>query len=146
MRYNLSQRKIDLWQQYELNIYGKGLCDLPLATSKICDKSQEFLGLIMNSQTMTIPLPAEKIGSMSEVVDGNRGTTSGFGKTNSNPFFTHSSSAPSPSTVSFQTTTAKCICESYLIFVKLIPMVNGLLWWVNKLKLYNDRLVKQSIQ
>ena len=40
--HNLSQRFIDFGKQYEPNIYGKGLWDLPIATSRFCDKSGEM--------------------------------------------------------------------------------------------------------
>ena len=39
--HNLSRRFIDFGKQYERNIYGKGLCDLPIATSRLCNKSEE---------------------------------------------------------------------------------------------------------
>ena len=39
--HNLSRRFMDFGKQYERNIYGKGLCDLPIATSRLCDKSEE---------------------------------------------------------------------------------------------------------
>ena len=39
--HNLSRRFIVFGKQYERNIYGKGLCDLPIATSRLCDKSAE---------------------------------------------------------------------------------------------------------
>ena len=60
----------------EGNIKGNGLCDLPIATSRLCDKSEEMcvdptqeieiLGLIVNSQTMTLSLPAVKIGKLKD--------------------------------------------------------------------------------
>ena len=72
--HNLSRWFIDFRKQYERNIYGKELYDLPITTSfnlgfvinlKKCllDPVQEieFLGLIVNSQTMTLSLPEEKI-------------------------------------------------------------------------------------
>ena len=40
--HNLSQRFIDFGKHYEQNIYGKGLCDLPITTSRLCDKSEEL--------------------------------------------------------------------------------------------------------
>ena len=39
--HNLSRRFIDFRKHYEQNIYGKGLCDLPIATSTLCDKSEK---------------------------------------------------------------------------------------------------------
>ena len=70
--HNLSRGFIDFTKQYERNIYGKGLCDLPITTSRLCDKFKEvcvldpvqeieFLGLIVNFQAMTLSLPEEKI-------------------------------------------------------------------------------------
>ena len=47
----------------------------------------------------------EDKGSMPEVIQGSKGNTSGFDKTNRNTFFNHSSSAPSTSTVSLLTAT-----------------------------------------
>ena len=84
---------------------------------------------------------------MTEVIQGIKGNTSGFDKTNRNTFFNHSSSAPSTSTVSLLTTTANCISKTItvlLTLVKLTPMAkNELLWWTNNLELCNDRLVIQ---
>ena len=57
----------------------------------------------------------EDKGSMPEVIQGIKSNTSGFGKTNRNTFFNHSSSAPSTSTVSFLTTTANCISETITV-------------------------------
>ena len=39
--HNLSPQFIDFGKQYEQNSCGKGLCDLPVATSKLCNKSKE---------------------------------------------------------------------------------------------------------
>ena len=39
--HNLSRRFIDFGKQHEQNISGKGLCDLPIATSRLCDKSKD---------------------------------------------------------------------------------------------------------
>ena len=39
--HNLSQQFIDFGKQYEQNIYGKGLCDRPVATSMLFNKSEE---------------------------------------------------------------------------------------------------------
>ena len=49
---------------------------------------------------------------MPEFIQGIRGITSGFDKTNRNNFFNHSNSAPSPSTVSLLTTTANYISKT----------------------------------
>ena len=40
--HNLSRRFIDFRKQYERNIYDKGLCDLPIATSRVFDISEEM--------------------------------------------------------------------------------------------------------
>ena len=40
-RHNLSRQFIDFGKQYEQNIYSNGLCDLPVATSRFCGKSEE---------------------------------------------------------------------------------------------------------
>ena len=39
--HNLSRRFIDFRKQHEQNTSGKGLCDLPIATSRLCDKSED---------------------------------------------------------------------------------------------------------
>ena len=39
--HSLSRRFIDFGKQYERNIYGKGHFNLPIATSRVCDKSEE---------------------------------------------------------------------------------------------------------
>ena len=49
---------------------------------------------------------------MPEVIQGIRGITSRFDKTNRNTFFNHSSSAPSLSTVSLFITTANSISKT----------------------------------
>ena len=66
--------------------------------------------------------------------------TSGFDKTNRNTFFNHSSSAPSPSTVSLLRTTA----NSILLDFDKANGKNELWWWINNLELCNDRLNIQS--
>ena len=134
--HNLSRRFIDFRKQYERNIYGKGLCDLPIATSRLCNKSEE---VCVRSCTrnrvfrvdyefpnydfvITSGKDREDKRSMPEVIQGIRGITSGFDKTNRNTFFNHSSSAPSTSTVSLLTATTNCI-------PKTTPMAkNELLW------------------
>ena len=91
----------------------------------------EFLRLVVNSQTMTLLLPEEKI-------QGIRGITSGFDKTNRNSFFNHSNSVPITSTVLlFQQQQILSLKQTqpYLTLVKLTPMTkNELLWWVNNLR------------
>ena len=49
---------------------------------------------------------------MPEVIQGMRGITSGFDKTNWSTFFNHSSSAPSSSTVLLLTATGNCISKT----------------------------------
>ena len=44
--------------------YGKRLYDLPITTSKLCNKYKEVLALTVNSQTMNLSLPVEKIGKI----------------------------------------------------------------------------------
>ena len=79
---------------------------------------------------MTLLLPEEKI-------QGIRGITSGFDKTNRNSFFNHSNSVPSlPTFLLFQKQQILSLkpAHSYLTLVKLTPMAkNELLWWVNNL-------------
>ena len=121
--HNLSRRFIDFRKQYERNIYGKRLCDLPIATSRLCNKSEE---VCVRSCTrnrvlwvdcefpnydfvITRGKDSEDKRSMPEFIQSIRGITSGFDQTNRNNFFNHSSSAPSPSTVSLLTTTANSI-------------------------------------
>ena len=100
-RHNLSRRLIDFGQQYEQNVYDKGLCDLPIATYRLCDKSEE-----------TCIRPWTSI----------RGITSGFDKTNRNPFFNNLSSAPSQSAVSLLTTTTNCIYEANTVLAQFIKV------------------------
>ena len=118
--HNLSRQFIDFRKLHQLNIYGKGLCDLPIAASRICDKSEEVCvrsctrnkvlrvdsGFPIYDFVFTSGKDMEDKGSMPEDTQGIRGITSGFGKTNRNTFFNHSSSVPNPSTVLLLTTTA----------------------------------------
>ena len=124
--HNLPGRLTDFGQQYEQNIYGKGLCDLPTATYRLCDKSEE---------TCVRPCTS------------NRSITSGFDKTNRNLFFNNLSSAPRLSTVSLLTTATNCIYEGNTVlpqFSKADSMaMYELLWWANNLELYKGRLVIQ---
>ena len=160
--HNLSRRFIYFGQQYERNIYGKGFCHLPIATSRLCDKSKkyvldnaeeiEFLGLIVNFQTMTVITSGkdrEDKGSMPMVIQGIRGITSRFDKTYRNTLSNHSGSALSPSTVFLLTTTTNCVSNTNIVllhFGKADSMAkNELLWWLNNLGLcwanclYNNR-------
>ena len=133
--HNLSGQFIDFWKQYEQNIYGKGLCDLPIATSrlfnkfeKICVRSCTGNRALRVDFVITSRKGREDKGSMTEVIQGIKGNTSGFDKTNRNTFFNHSSSAPSTSTVSLLTTTANCISKTItvlLTLVKLTPMAKN---------------------
>ena len=125
----LFRRFIDFGRQYEQNIYDKGLCDLPVATSKLCNKSEEVcvrsctgnrvLRVYCEFQkydfVITSGKDREDKGSMPEIIQGIKGNTSGFDKTNRNTFFNHSSSAPSTSTVSLLTTTANCISKTITV-------------------------------
>ena len=118
--HNLSRRFIDFGKQYYQNICGKRLGDLPIATSRICNKTEEVcvrsctrnrvLRIDCEFQNYNSVITSRKArqdkGSMSEVIQGVRGITSGFVKTNRNTFFNHSSSAPSTSTVLLLTTAA----------------------------------------
>ena len=127
--HNLSGRFIDFRKQYERNIYGKGLCDLYVATSRLCNKSEEVCVRSCTGNrvlrvdcefpnynfVITSGKDREDKGSMPEVIQGIKGNTSGFDKTNRKTFFNHSSSAPSTSTVSLLTTTANCISETITV-------------------------------
>ena len=124
--HNLSRRFIDFRKQYERNIYGKGLSDLPIATSRLCDKSEEVcVGSCTRKGVLRVDCEfpnydfvitkgkdSEDKRSMPEFIQNIRGITSGFGKTNRNAFFNHSSSAPSPFTVLLLTTTANSISKT----------------------------------
>ena len=110
---------MDFGKQYERNIYGKGLCDLPIETSRLCNKSEEvYVRSCTGNRVLRVDCEfpnydfaitggkdREDKGSMPEVIQGSKGNTSGFDKTNRNTFFNHSSSAPSTSTVSLLTAT-----------------------------------------
>ena len=118
-------------KQYERNIYGKGLCDLSVATSRFCNKSEEvYVRSCTGNRVLRVDCEftnyhfvitsgkdREDKGSMPKVIKGIKGNTSGFYKTNRNTFFNHSSSAPSTSTVSLLTTTANCISET----IRVLP-------------------------
>ena len=124
--HNLSRRFIDFGKQYERNIYGKGLCDLSIATSRLCNKSEEVcLRSCTGNRVLSVDCEfpnydfvitsgkdREDKESMPDVIQGIKGNISGFDKTNRNTLFNHSSSAPSTSTVSLLTTTANCISET----------------------------------
>ena len=127
-RHKLSRRFIDLGKQNERNIYDKGLCDLPIATTRLCDKSEEMCVRSTRNRVpkidcefpnydfiITTGKDREGKGSMPELIQSIRGITSGFDKTNRNTFFNHSSSAPSPSTGLFLPTTANSISKTNTI-------------------------------
>ena len=121
--HNLSRRFIDFRKQYERNIYGKRLCDLPSATSRLCNKAEEVcVRSCTRNRVLRVDCEfpnydfviikgkgSENKRSMPEFIQSIRGITSGFDKTNRNNFFNHSSNAPSPSTVSLLATTANSI-------------------------------------
>ena len=159
--HNLSRRFIDFGKQCEQHIYGKGLCDLPIATSKLCNKFEEcvldpaleieFLGLIVNSKNMTLLLPAEKIGKIKDqclrLYKASKATLLDLTKL----IRTLSSTiqAVLPARLQFRFLQQQQIVslkqsQSYLTLVKLTSMAkNELLWWVNNLELCNGRLVIQ---
>ena len=135
--HNFPRRFIDFGKQYERNIYDKGLCDLPNATSRLCDKSEE---VCVRSCTrnrvlrvdceftnydfvITRRKDREDKGSMPKVIQGIRGITSGFDKTNRNTFFNHSSRAPGPSTVSLLTKTANCISKEQDLHINQLKLL-----------------------
>ena len=64
---------------------------------------------------------------MPEVIQGIRGITFGFEKTNRNTFFNDSSSTPSPTTVSLQQQQIVYLkqTQSYLTLVKLTPVAKS---------------------
>ena len=96
--HNLSQRFIDFRKKYERNIYGKGLCDPPIATSRVCDISEEARVrsctrnrvIRVDSEfphyefVITKRKDSEDKKSMPEFLQSIRGTTSGFDKTKRN--------------------------------------------------------------
>ena len=123
--HNLSQRFIDFRKQYEQTIYSKGLYDLPIATSRLCDKSEVCVGSCNRNRVLradcefpnhdlviTRGKDSEDKGSMPEFLQSIRGITTGFDKHNRNTFLDHSSSAPNPSTVSLLTSTANSISKT----------------------------------
>ena len=71
----------------------------------------ELLGLILNYHTMTLSLPNKKIVKIKDHCLSFY-KASGFDKTNSHTFFNHSSSAPSPSTISLLTATVNFISKT----------------------------------
>ena len=110
--------------------------------SRLCDKSEEVCvrsctrnGVLRVDWefpnydfVITREKDSEDKGSVPEFVQNSRGITSQFDKTNRKTFFNHSSSAPSPSTVSLLTTTANLSLkqtQSYLTLVKLTPMAKN---------------------
>ena len=97
---------------------GKGLCDLLIATSGLCDKSEEiYVSSCTRDRVLKVDCEFSNYdfvitsgkerkdkGSMREFIQGIRGITSGFDKTNRNTFFNYSSSASCLSTVFAATT------------------------------------------
>ena len=119
----------------------------------VLDPAQEieFLSLIVDSQTMTLLLPAEKIGKIKDqclrLYKASKVTLLDLTKI----IGTLSSTiqAVLPARLQFRFLQQQQIVslkqtQSYLTLVKLSPMAqNELLWWVNNLELCNDRLVIQ---
>ena len=159
--HNLSRRFIDFGKQYERNIYGKGLCDLPIATSRLCNKSEEVcfrsgtgnrvLKVYCEFPNYDFVISSRKDredkGSMPEIIQDIKGNTSGFDKIYRNTFFNHSRSFPARLQFRFlqqQQIISLKQSQSYLTLVKLTPMAKSeLLWWANNLELCNGRLVIQ---
>ena len=131
IRVNLSRRFIVFGKQHERNIYGRRLCDLPIVTSRLCDRSGEvcvssctrnrILRVDYEFQNYNFAITSgkdrEDKGSLSEVIQGIRGIIFGFDKTNRNTFFNYSSSAACPSTVSLLTTTANCVSRTNTVLL-----------------------------
>ena len=158
--HNLSRRFIDFGKRYEGNTYGKGLRDLPIATSRLCDKfeevcvqEKEFLGLIVNSQTLTFSLPEEKIGKIKDqclsLYKASEVSLLDLTKLIETLYSTIEAELPVP--LQFCFLHQKQILypkqtQSYLTLVKLTPKTkNELLWWVNNLELCIGRLVIQPL-
>ena len=159
--HNLSRRFIDFGKQYERNIYGKRLCDLPIATSRLCNKPEEvYVRSCTGNRVLRVDCEfpnydlvitsgqdREDKGSMPEVIQGIKGNTSGFDKTNRNISSTIQAVLPARLQFCFlqqQQILSLKQSQSYLTLVKLTPMAkNELLWWVNNLELCNGRLVIQ---
>ena len=158
--HNLSRRFIDFRKQYEQNIYGKRLRDLPIATSRLCDKSEVCVRSCTRNRVLRVDCEfpnhdlvitrgkdSEDKGSMPEFLQSIRGTTTGFDKPNRNTFF--DIQAVLPARLQFRFLQQQQILslkqtQSHLTLVKLTPMAkNEFLWWVNNLELCNGRLVIQ---
>ena len=140
--HNLSRRFIDFRNQYERNVYGKGPCDSPIATSRLCDKSEVCVRSCTRNIVLRVDcefpnydfvIAKEKSDdkrSMPEFIQSIRGITSRFVKTNRNTFLNHSSSAPSPSTVWLLATRANYISKTNTVLpyfgkAKKIPMAKN---------------------
>ena len=176
--HNLSRQFIDFRKQYERNIYSKGLCDLPIATSRVCDISEEVC-IISCTRNRVIRVDSEfprydfvitkrkdseDKRSMPEFLQSIRGITSGFDRTNRNTFFNHSSSAPSPSTISLLTTAVNFISKTNTVLPhfgkadshgkKRIAMVGQqsrtLQWWIGYTTTdtvpYSDRCILKRLE
>ena len=101
--HNLSRRFIDFGKGYEGNTYGKGLCDLPIAKSRLCGKFEEVcVRSCTRKRVLSVDCEfpnfdflitrgkdREDKGSMPEFIQSIRRITSGFDKTNRNTLFNH---------------------------------------------------------
>ena len=157
--HNLSRRFIDFGKQYERSIYGKGLCVLQhlgfVINLKKCvlDPTQEiqFLGLIVNSQTMTLSLSEEKIRRIKDhCLSLHKGSeVSPLDLTKLIGTLSSIIQAVLPARLQFRFLQQQQVLslkqtQSYLTLVKLTPITKDeLLWWVNNLELCNSRLVIQ---
>ena len=139
--HNLSQRFIDFRKQYEQNIYSKGLYDLPIATSRLCDKSEVCVGSCNRNRVLradcefpnhdlviTRGKDSEDKGSMPEFLQSIRDITTGF----ANLIGTLSSTiqAVLPARLQFRFLQQQQILplkqtQSYLTLVKLTPMAKN---------------------
>ena len=137
--HNLSRRFIDFGKQYERNIYGKRLCDLPIATSRLCNKPEEvYVRSCTGNRVLRVDCEfpnydfvitsgqdREDKGSMPEVIQGIKGNTSGFDKTNRNISSTIQAVLPARLQFCFlqqQQILSLKQSQSYLTLVKLTPM------------------------
>ena len=85
----------------------------------VLDPAQEILSVDCEFPNYHFVITSRKDredkGSMPEVIQGIKGNTSGFDKTNRNTFFNHLSSAPRTSTTSLLTITANCISKTITV-------------------------------
>ena len=111
----------------------------------------EFLWLIVNSQTMTLSLPAEKIGKLKDqclrLYKASKVTLLDLTKLIGTLSSTIQVVLPARLQFRFlqqQQTVSLKQSQFYLTLVKLTPMAkNEFLWWVNNLELCNGQLVIQ---